>query len=382
MELPLTDKLVDRQRDALFNYLPASQTEAAKDRPWVRDPAYFKTVRVSPIALIKMVMHARSGGSLEVMGLMQGYVDGPALVVTDAFRLPVEGTETRVNAQGDADEYLVEYLSACRDESRQENVIGWYHSHPGYGCWLSGIDVATQQLQQLQGPMVAVVIDPDRTVSANKVEIGAFRTYPEGYTVPSSTTTSSSTTAAISATASGNGQSVPLTKADDFGAHASKYYPLRVEHYRSTLDAKLLDQLWNKYWVQTLAQNPLLTNRDYARSQMCDVAQRTLDAAAGVSRAGGGGGGGGGGKGIFGGGLLGRVAGGSSDSNGSGSADGVGLGLGRERSSISAVGLGGQNADRVVEKIVQDVGQIAAKERAGLMAAEVKAQIFSSGGSA
>lgn len=21
------------------------------------------------------------------------------------------------------------------------NIIGWYHSHPGYGCWLSNIDI-------------------------------------------------------------------------------------------------------------------------------------------------------------------------------------------------------------------------------------------------
>ena len=31
---------------------------------------------------------------------------------------------------------------------RMENAIGWYHSHPGYGCWLSGIDVSTQMLNQ------------------------------------------------------------------------------------------------------------------------------------------------------------------------------------------------------------------------------------------
>jgi hypothetical protein len=24
-------------------------------------------------------------------------------------------------------------------------VVGWYHSHPGFGCWLSGVDVNTQQ---------------------------------------------------------------------------------------------------------------------------------------------------------------------------------------------------------------------------------------------
>jgi proteasome lid subunit RPN8/RPN11 len=42
---------------------------------------------------------------------------------------------------------------------RQENAIGWYHSHPGYGCWLSGIDVSTQMLnQQYQEPWLAVVV--------------------------------------------------------------------------------------------------------------------------------------------------------------------------------------------------------------------------------
>ena len=38
-------------------------------------------------------------------------------------------------------------------------MIGWYHSHPGYGCWLSGIDVSTQMLnQQFQEPFVAIVV--------------------------------------------------------------------------------------------------------------------------------------------------------------------------------------------------------------------------------
>jgi len=33
----------------------------------------------------------------------------------------------------------------CSDlVSRPEFVSGWYHSHPGYGCWLSGIDVTNQ----------------------------------------------------------------------------------------------------------------------------------------------------------------------------------------------------------------------------------------------
>ena len=42
---------------------------------------------------------------------------------------------------------------------RLENAIGWYHSHPGYGCWLSGIDVNTQMNnQKFTDPFVAVVV--------------------------------------------------------------------------------------------------------------------------------------------------------------------------------------------------------------------------------
>ena len=26
------------------------------------------------------------------------------------------------------------------------SVVGWYHSHPGFGCWLSGVDVGTQKV--------------------------------------------------------------------------------------------------------------------------------------------------------------------------------------------------------------------------------------------
>ena len=37
-------------------------------------PHYFKSIKISALALLKMVMHARSGGNLEVMGLLLGKV--------------------------------------------------------------------------------------------------------------------------------------------------------------------------------------------------------------------------------------------------------------------------------------------------------------------
>jgi len=45
------------------------------------------------------------------MGLMQGKVMGNSLVIMDSFALPVQGTETRVNAANEANEYMVKYIS-------------------------------------------------------------------------------------------------------------------------------------------------------------------------------------------------------------------------------------------------------------------------------
>ena len=264
-ELENCVKLVNNHHDALYSYDEAEQKSIQNEKPWKSDPQYFKNVRISAVALLKMVMHARSGGSLEVMGLMQGKIAGDTFIVTDAFRLPVEGTETRVNASEEANEYVVQYLQSCRENERQENVVGWYHSHPGYGCWLSGIDVATQATQQFQDPFLAVVIDPDRTISAGKVEIGAFRTFPENYKPASEN-------------GSDDYQSIPLAKIEDFGAHASQYYSLDITHYKSTLDTHLLELLWNKYWVSTLSQSPLFTNREYSSKQMLDLSEKLRNA--------------------------------------------------------------------------------------------------------
>src|SRR5271170_3672510 len=86
-------------------------------------------------------------------------------------------------------------------------------------------------------------IDPHRTVSSGKVDIGAFRTYPEKYVPPDAEPSEY--------------QSIPLNKIEDFGVHANQYYSLDVSHFKSSLDTKVLDLLWNKYWVATLSQSPL-----------------------------------------------------------------------------------------------------------------------------
>ncbi|KAG1843100.1 JAB1/Mov34/MPN/PAD-1 ubiquitin protease-domain-containing protein [Suillus discolor] len=257
-------------QDEIYAFDVEANKRINREAPWDKDPQYFKSCKISAVALIKMVIHARSGVPHEIMGLMQGKVMGNSLVIMDSFALPVQGTETRVNAANEANEYMVKYISESEKAKRLENAIGWYHSHPGYGCWLSGIDVDTQMNnQQFQDPFVAVVIDPNRTISAGKVDIGAFRTYPSNYTPPN-----------VSAS---EYQSIPLSKIEDFGVHANQYYPLDVEVFKSSLDTELLGLLWNKYWVNTLSQSPLISNRAYAVSQIVDLHQKLSKAQATVS---------------------------------------------------------------------------------------------------
>lgn len=247
--------------DDLYKYNKKQQQDILTAKPWEKDPHYFKDMKVSALALLKMVMHARSGGTLEVMGLLLGKVDANTMIVMDSFALPVEGTETRVNAQAQAYEYMADYTENAKIVGRLENVVGWYHSHPGYGCWLSGIDVSTQMLnQQFQEPFVAIVIDPVRTISAGKVNLGAFRTYPKGYKPPDE--------------GPAEYQTIPLNKIEDFGVHCKQYYSLEVSYFKSSLDRRLLDSLWNKYWVNTLSSSSLLTNAEYTTGQVFDLSDK------------------------------------------------------------------------------------------------------------
>lgn len=323
---------IDPSENALYN-IPTSDSikQLREAKPWKKDPNYFTHVRISALALIKMTMHARSGGSIEIMGLMTGYVSGRSIIITDAFRLPVEGTETRVNAQAEADEYMVNFGELSRSGGgQQENPIGWYHSHPGYGCWLSGIDVSTQASHQmLNDPFVAVVIDPDRTASAGKVEIGAFRTYPEDFKPKDKQFTDEND----------DFQAIPTEKIEDFGAHASKYYALEVTHFKSTLDNHLINLLWNKYWISTISQSPLFTNRMYANKQIADHAIKIKETARKQKQ----------------------------NSN-----------MGRRAQELA--GSGTENfkvvKDGQLEQIVRTGDKIAGEEVAGLLAAEIKKKLF------
>src|ERR1700710_349232 len=101
---------------------------------------------------------------MEVMGLMLGeFVDDYTVRVIDVFAMPQSGTGVSVEAVDSVFQTktvdmlrqtgrcvhllnLLRYQAGILISIRPEMVVGWYHSHPGFGCWLSSVDINTQQV--------------------------------------------------------------------------------------------------------------------------------------------------------------------------------------------------------------------------------------------
>ena len=69
---------------------------------------------------------------------------------------------------------LISVHSCCFTKLLSANIMQFrYHSHPGFGCWLSGVDINTQQsFEALSERAVAVVVDPIQSV---KGKVSSFQ---------------------------------------------------------------------------------------------------------------------------------------------------------------------------------------------------------------
>jgi len=157
--------------NSLLGRLGGSSPQAADDSKKVDTS---EQVHISSLALLKMLKHGRAGVPMEVMGLMLGeFVDDYTVNVVDVFAMPQSGTGVSVEAVDPV--FQAKMLDMLKQTGRPEMVVGWYHSHPGFGCWLSSVDCNTQaSFEQLSERAVAVVIDPIQSVKG-KVVMDAFR---------------------------------------------------------------------------------------------------------------------------------------------------------------------------------------------------------------
>ncbi|MCX6767674.1 MAG: Mov34/MPN/PAD-1 family protein [Candidatus Micrarchaeota archaeon] len=100
---------------------------------------------------------------LEAMGLLAGRVftwRGKRYAVAEDF-VTAKNKASAVSVRFSEDGFgeLVEKLEKTA-RKRKKIFVGWAHSHPGYGCFLSGTDVDTQRKYFPEPFHVAMVIDP------------------------------------------------------------------------------------------------------------------------------------------------------------------------------------------------------------------------------
>ncbi|MEM2838616.1 MAG: Mov34/MPN/PAD-1 family protein [Thermoplasmata archaeon] len=139
----------------------------------LKDKGYFE-LYVSKQAAEKMVNHAKRFGRIrrEALGFMLGDVciSGRRrfVMVRDIVTGPLLSSADRVRF--DKENYSE--LFAELDSSGFDYVIvGWYHSHPGYGCFMSRTDLNTQQSAFKESFHSAIVIDPlSKEIAAFKLK--------------------------------------------------------------------------------------------------------------------------------------------------------------------------------------------------------------------
>jgi 26S proteasome regulatory subunit N11 len=199
-------------------------------------------VYISSLALLKMLKHGRAGVPMEVMGLMLGeFVDDYTVRVIDVFAMPQSGTGVSVEAVDPV--FQTKMLDMLKQTGRPEMVVGWYHSHPGFGCWFSGTDVNTQQsFEQLNPRAVGVVVDPIQSVKG-KVVIDCFRCLSQQMVMlgqePRQTTSNIGYLNKPSITALIHG----------LNRH---YYSIAINYRKNELEQKMLLSLGRKKWQDGL----------------------------------------------------------------------------------------------------------------------------------
>merc|ERR1712226_567739 len=134
---------------------------------------------------------------------------------------------------------------------RPEMVVGWYHSHPGFGCWLSSTDINTQSSFEALNPRaVALVVDPIQSVKG-KVVIDAFRLINPQLMMmgqePRQTT-------------SNVGHLVKPSIQSLIHGLNRHYYSINISYRKNELEQKMLLNLHKKTWIAGLDLKPFDTH--------------------------------------------------------------------------------------------------------------------------
>ncbi len=118
------------------------------------------TIKCSDQMMKKIEDHCFSETQIEVGGFLVGYLEGDTAHVTNVFPAKHSvGASTQLTFTHDSWNAIYEQLEK---EPEGSSLIGWFHSHPNFGVFLSDHDKFIQANFFKQDGQITVVVDPIR----------------------------------------------------------------------------------------------------------------------------------------------------------------------------------------------------------------------------
>jgi proteasome lid subunit RPN8/RPN11 len=123
------------------------------------------TVEISPFAFSKIIDWTSSNTEREVGGYLIGTVQGSSVLISDSTFAVASSTPTHV-ALDEMAQYRI--IKEIEKREGQETIVGFWHTHPGMKCYLSGTDIATQKVYQALLPEAVAMVNNGNTYAQTR----------------------------------------------------------------------------------------------------------------------------------------------------------------------------------------------------------------------
>jgi proteasome lid subunit RPN8/RPN11 len=109
-------------------------------------------------SVLERIMDSANETEYEIIGLLLGSVVKNTVVIEDS----VSGAQESGSMHASLSPATIAKISdQILTGELEGKIVGWYHSHPGFGLFMSPTDVATQSnFQQFSNKVTAMVVDP------------------------------------------------------------------------------------------------------------------------------------------------------------------------------------------------------------------------------
>jgi proteasome lid subunit RPN8/RPN11 len=114
-------------------------------------------IEISPLSFAKIIDWTSSNTEREIGGYLIGIVDNGKVKIIETTFAVKSSTPTHVSIDEMAQFRIIKEIEK---RNGKETIVGFWHTHPGMGLFLSGTDIATQKIYQALLPeAVAMVCD-------------------------------------------------------------------------------------------------------------------------------------------------------------------------------------------------------------------------------